>query len=41
MSQWLGDVAGRAVLDLACGEGHSTRAIQQMGAGRTVGVDVH
>ncbi len=40
MSRRLGDVAGRAVLDLACGEGHSTRALKQMGAGRTVGVDV-
>jgi len=40
MSRWLGDVTGRSVLDLACGEGHSTRAIKQMGAGRTVGVDI-
>lgn len=40
MSRWLADVAGRSVLDLACGEGHSTRAIKQMGAGRTVGVDI-
>lgn len=40
MARWLGDVAGRSVLDLACGEGHSTRAIKQMGAGRTVGVDI-
>lgn len=40
ISLWLGDVAGRSVLDLACGEGYSTRAIKQMGAGRTVGVDI-
>jgi SAM-dependent methyltransferase len=40
MSSRLGDVAGRSVLDLACGEGHSTRAIKRLGAGRTVGVDI-
>jgi toxoflavin synthase len=36
----LGDVTGRSVLDLACGEGHYTRRIKQRGAGRTVGVDI-
>jgi ubiquinone/menaquinone biosynthesis C-methylase UbiE len=36
----LGDVTGKSVLDLACGEGHYTRRIKQRGAGRTVGVDI-
>ncbi|HYH97429.1 class I SAM-dependent methyltransferase [Hyalangium sp.] len=36
----LGDVRGRSVLDLACGEGFHTRRLKQLGAGRTVGVDV-
>ena len=40
MSHWLGDVTGRSVLDLACGEGYSSRTIKQMGAGRVVGVDI-
>lgn len=40
MSHWLGDITGRSVLDLACGEGYGTRAVKQMGAGRVVGVDV-
>lgn len=40
MSHWLGDVTGGSVLDLACGEGHSARAIKQTGARRVVGVDI-
>jgi SAM-dependent methyltransferase len=36
----LGDLRGRSVLDLACGEGFYTRLIRQAGAARTVGVDV-
>lgn len=40
MSHWLGDVTGRSVLDLACGEGYSSRAVKHMGAGRVVGVDI-
>jgi toxoflavin synthase len=40
MSHHLGDVTGRSVLDLACGEGSSTRPIKQMGARRVVGVDI-
>lgn len=40
MSHWLGDVSGRSVLDLACGEGNGTRAVKQAGAGRVVGVDI-
>lgn len=36
----LGDVTGRSVLDLACGEGHYTRRLKSRGAGRIVGVDI-
>jgi SAM-dependent methyltransferase len=36
----LGDLSGREVLDLACGEGFLTRAVRQRGAARVVGVDV-
>jgi SAM-dependent methyltransferase len=35
-----GDVAGRAVIDLACGEGHYSRELRQRGAARVVGVDL-
>jgi ubiquinone/menaquinone biosynthesis C-methylase UbiE len=35
-----GDVAGKAVLDLACGEGYYTRALRQQGAARIIGVDL-
>ncbi len=36
----VGDVAGKAVLDLACGTGDFTRTYKQRGATRVVGVDV-
>ena len=36
----LGDVRGRSVLDLACGEGFYTRLIKKAGADRVVGVDL-
>jgi SAM-dependent methyltransferase len=36
----LGDLRGRDVLDLACGEGFYTRLIRQSGAVRVVGVDM-
>lgn len=36
----LGDLRGRSVLDLACGEGFYTRLIRQAGADRVVGVDL-
>jgi ubiquinone/menaquinone biosynthesis C-methylase UbiE len=36
----VGDVAGKAVIDLACGEGYYTRALRQRGAARVVGVDL-
>ena len=36
----LGDVSGKSVLDLACGEGHYTRLLRRLGASRVVGVDL-
>src|SRR5262245_24407172 len=36
----VGDVAGKSVLDLACGEGFQTRLLKQEGAARVVGVDI-
>jgi ubiquinone/menaquinone biosynthesis C-methylase UbiE len=36
----VGDVAGKAVIDLACGEGYYTRALRQHGAARVVEVDL-
>jgi ubiquinone/menaquinone biosynthesis C-methylase UbiE len=36
----LGDVSGRSVLDLACGEGQYTRLLKRLGASRVVGVDL-
>src|SRR5690242_20566245 len=35
-----GDLAGRSVLDLACGEGFYTRKLRQRGAARVVGLDL-
>lgn len=35
-----GDVSGKQVLDLACGEGIYTRKIKQLGASAVVGVDL-
>lgn len=37
---YVGDVAGKSVLDLACGNGQFTRRYKQRGAARVVGVDV-
>lgn len=36
----LGDVTGKSVLDLACGEGFYTRRLRRRGAARVVGLDV-
>lgn len=36
----IGDLTGKSVLDLACGEGFYTRFLKQKGAGRTLGVDI-
>lgn len=38
--QLIGDLAGKSVLDLACGEGFYTRFLRRAGAARAVGVDV-
>jgi ubiquinone/menaquinone biosynthesis C-methylase UbiE len=35
-----GDLTGKSVLDLACGEGFYTRLLRQKGAARVVGVDM-
>ena len=35
----VGDLAGKSVLDLACGEGHYTRLLKQGGADRVSGID--
>jgi ubiquinone/menaquinone biosynthesis C-methylase UbiE len=35
----LGDLTGKAVVDLACGEGHYTRMLPSLGAAEVVGVD--
>jgi ubiquinone/menaquinone biosynthesis C-methylase UbiE len=35
----LGDLTGKTVVDLACGEGHYTRLLPSLGASRVVGVD--
>jgi len=36
----IGELEGKSVLDLACGEGHYTRKIKARGAARVVGVDL-
>lgn len=36
----LGDVRGKSVLDLACGEGYYSRIFKRLGARRVVGIDL-
>jgi toxoflavin synthase len=36
----LPDLAGKAVIDIACGEGYYTRRLRERGAARVVGVDL-
>lgn len=36
----LGELAGKSVIDLACGEGFYTRRLKQRGAARVLGVDL-
>lgn len=36
----LGDISGKSILDLACGDGGTARKFKQMGASRIVGVDI-
>ncbi|TMM03966.1 MAG: class I SAM-dependent methyltransferase [Actinobacteria bacterium] len=40
MFSLIGDLAGRSVVDLACGEGTYSRKLMRAGAGRVVGVDI-
>jgi ubiquinone/menaquinone biosynthesis C-methylase UbiE len=40
LASLLGTISGKAVLDLACGEGHYTRLLRAMGASRVTGVDL-
>lgn len=36
----IGDLAGKSVLDVACGEGYYTRLVRQRGAAQVLGVDL-
>jgi toxoflavin synthase len=36
----IGDVEGKRVLDVACGEGHFTRMLRKAGAAEVVGIDI-
>ncbi len=36
----IGDVEGKRVLDVACGEGHFTRMLRTAGAAKVVGIDI-
>jgi toxoflavin synthase len=36
----VGDVEGKRVLDVACGEGHFTRMLRSAGAAEVVGIDI-
>lgn len=38
--QLAGDLSGKNVIDLACGDGHYTRVLKQAGAARALGVDI-
>ena len=38
--QFLGDVTGLSILDLACGTGYYARELRRRGAARVVGVDL-
>ena len=40
MMKLIGDLSGKKVLDLACGEGHFTRKLRKAGAETIVGVDL-
>jgi 2-polyprenyl-3-methyl-5-hydroxy-6-metoxy-1,4-benzoquinol methylase len=40
LSELVGDVSGKRVLDLACGDGFYTRLLARCGAARVVGVDI-
>ena len=38
--QILGDINGKSVLDMACGDGYYSRLIKKLGAGQVTGVDI-
>jgi toxoflavin synthase len=40
LTKLIGDLKGRKVLDVACGEGHFTRILRRAGASKVVGLDV-
>jgi SAM-dependent methyltransferase len=40
LMELIGDLSGKAVVDLACGEGYYTRILRRQGAARVVGVDL-
>lgn len=40
MLELMGDVRGKTILDLACGEGYYSRIFKRLGAARVVGVDL-
>jgi toxoflavin synthase len=40
MLELLGDVRGKSVLDMACGEGYYSRVFKRLGARRVVGIDL-
>lgn len=40
LMELIGDPAGKAVVDIACGEGFYTRFLRQRGAGKVTGVDL-
>jgi toxoflavin synthase len=40
LMELIGDPAGKAVVDIACGEGFYTRFLRQRGAGKVIGVDL-
>jgi ubiquinone/menaquinone biosynthesis C-methylase UbiE len=40
MFELLGDLSGKSVLDLACGEGYYSRALKAAGASRVLGIDL-
>lgn len=40
VTETLGDLSGQRILDLACGNGHSTRGLHKRGASYVCGIDV-
>jgi len=38
--QTLGDIRGKSILDVGCGEGYYTRILKKLGAGEVIGLDM-